>query len=470
MSNPLDSTAPNLANNKGKPLSKKKMALVLVFAVCTVIGVMAAYSSSLRKSAQMAANQNIQYKQSKVSNNAKSSAALERNGKEHRKPSTSPTILSVNADQLKDKQEAQILGVSHIDNTDVLSEKTEVKVDTSAASDQPTEPKVINVTPKTKSQTKAQQNTTPQPPPRSQVVRENLQALFKSPLEVNYPSAVVNTTSYVQAFKVSAANRGVEVNVIPKSNMAKMNPYVTTVKQDLEAAKAQKSLQEQNQTNANDNEDVAPNDDPDMVRILDMGDKLTGLIVDAINSDYQLDVFIDLYDAPLNGARLRAQFQLTEQQDGILLKVNQLQFHDHIISVNGYAVDVTIDSSPLFDNEVDTHFVQRFLARASAAFIVPWIDFISATTTTINGDSVIIDNPSVDSTKDRIIGSIASVAKEFIPDLRKNANIPATVSVPKNYPVGVVFADALYVPKGLLDSDPTTNPNKHYKAVLNNEN
>jgi hypothetical protein len=243
------------------------------------------------------------------------------------------------------------------------------------------------------------------------------------------------------------------------------NPHVTTVEQDLAAIAARKQAREDAAVTSEGaiNE---PQNDPEMVRILNMGDKITGLTVDAINSDYKLDVFIDLYDEPLIGGRLRGQFERTEQQDGILLRVTQFQLHDYIVSVDGYAVDVTIDNSPLFDNDVDTHFFKRFLARASAAFVLPWIDFITATTTTINGDSVIIDNPTVDSTKDRIIGSIASVAKEFIPDLRKNANIPATVSVPMNYPVGIVFANPLYIPKGLIDTDPTTNPNKHYKSVF----
>ena len=478
MSNALDNDVPNKTIQKAKQAKKtrKKWLIGMVIGLIAIVGVMAAYSESIDKAQKLAASKNIQSKQSEVKT---SSATLTAKDIEDRKPNTSPTILSVDENQRKEKKQAAIDGVSHIDNTDILSAKEEVKVDMSSAT-QKEEPKVVVVEPKKAPATprKAKEEKTPPPPTREQIIRGNLRKLFKTDMETYYPKRIVDTTQHIANFEANygalASTRDSFIDGMP---MVADNPHTTTMKEDRIAAEQKAALEAEQKANSNYAASASngtteagktgnPENNPDMVRMLDMGDVAAGTIKDAINSDHKLDVFINLHDHPLKGVRLRANFELTEAQDGILLKINQMQYKDYIQAVEGYAVDITIDNSPLFDNDVDTHFVRRFLARASAAAIVPWIDFIQATTTTISGDNIIVDNPVVSSTKDRMIGSIASVAKEFIPELRKNANIPATVSVPKNWPVGVVFVNPLYLPKGLFDDDETTNPDRSYDQVF----
>ncbi len=468
MTNALDSSAINTSRKKNKS-GKKKWILLLVVGGLTIMFVIAAYSESVEKAQKIAASQNIQAKQSEVDT---SSASLTKKEHEDRKPPTSPTMMSVNEDQKKDKKAAAEKGLSHIDSADVLAQQEEVVVDLSSATK--VEAKAEPVTEVTEEpETTAETESQPQPPSREEILRKHMSILFKSNLEKHYPSSLVDTQAYVSEFKSKYGNLGDSPNQFfaTEGSLIATNSHTTTMEQDKarrEQLEAQK-LAETNRNNealAQDDPNYNPANDPTLVRVLNMGDLATGTIKDAINSDFNLDVFIDLHDAPLTGTRLRASFEINQMQDGILLKVNQLQYKDHVQAVDGYAVDITIDNSPLFDNDVDTHFVKRFLARASAAAVLPWIDFVTATTTTITGDNIITDNPIVENTTDRIIGSLGSVAKEFIPDLRKNANLPPTVSVPKNWPVGVVFVNPLYLPKGLFDEDETTNPDNSYENVF----
>lgn len=458
MSNPLDASDNSITNAK-KIKRRNKYIIGFVLFLAISIALLAAYIQSVEKMAELSKSRPPSNKQSTVDT---SSASLAKQKNEHKKTPDSPTMLSVKQDEKLAKDAATINGVSHINNTDVLSDKGEVKIDANSASKNEPVDETNVVEAKTTKEVQPKSEEQKPKLSRSEIVKRNLNKLFAGELPSHYPQAI-NVTNYVQNFE-NKYTTGATENLISLEDLIMKNEFVTTVKEDnLKKIQDELAMKDSSQSN---NADVEDENNPELVRVINMGDIAVGQIKEAINSDFNLDVFIDLQDAPLKNARIRASFQLTDAQDGIVLKANQIQVGDHVQAIDGYAVDVTIDNSPLFDNDVDTHFVKKFAARASAAFIVPWIDFITATTTTITGDTIVIDNPTVDSTKDRMIGSLASVAKEFIPDLRKNANIPSTVSVPKNYPVGVVFADALYLPMGLFDDDPETNPDRSYDKVF----
>lgn len=177
-----------------------------------------------------------------------------------------------------------------------------------------------------------------------------------------------------------------------------------------------------------------------------------------VKSDYKLPVFCDVVEPPLKAARIIGSFSMTERQDGVILKGNRMEIDGKPIKMSAYAVNITTDLSPLFDNNYESHFMKKFLARASAAFMLPFVDFVTGSSSTVSNGTVIVDNTTVESTTDRIVGGLGSVAKEFIPDLRANANIPPTITIPESYVVGMVFMQSLNVPESLLKNKNSNEP------------
>lgn len=471
MSKPLDSGS-NKAILSIKERKKRRRAIIIFCGVMffVAVGSIAAYVQSAKSAQLLASRQQTKAARSNVKTSA---AEITRASMTDVKPNTSPSIVAANDAQELDKQEAIKNGVSHINNSSALSSTPTKEVDLGSASNKE-EPKKEEK-PKTKSKTKVEKSkpakaeVVAKPPTRKEIINGNMVKLFKSEMKSYQPSPF-NTIDYVTTF-ASTYTMGTTPSIIPETDIGlHKNTHVKSIKEDqLAKEQAKKAQQEKDQITSEDQgNDSNGTKTEDMVRILNMGDKAVGQITEAINSDYGLDVFIDLYDPPLTGVRIRAQFELNPYQDGILLKVSELQFKDHTQAISGYAVDILQGNKPLFDNDVDTHFAEKFWARGSAAFIAPWLDFVTASSTTIVNDGVVIETPSVIGVTDRIIGSLASVAKEFLPDLQKRADIPSTVSVPVNYPAAVVFSEPLYLPKGLFDADPETEPDQSFETVFPN--
>ncbi|ACH64814.1 hypothetical protein ACTFQF_00865 [Aliivibrio fischeri] len=471
MSNPLDSASGKAINSiKKKKLQRRRMIVGSIVIFIVSIGSIAAYIQTSKSAQLLNERQRTKNARSDVSTSA---ASMTKSSSKDVKPSTSPSVVAANDAQELEKAEAIKNGTSHIDNSSALSSTPEQKVDFDPASKKQETPKKEEINKKPES-TKAEVKAETKPveekkPTRKEIVNSNMAKLFKSEVKSYHPTAF-NTTAYVSNFE-SKYTIGTSLSIIPEGDVGlHKNPHVLSIKEEKLAKEQAKAEEiEKNKValeNNKSNDDKAVTED--MVRILNMGDKAVGQITEAINSDYGLDVFIDLYDPPLTGVRVRAQFELNPYQDGILLKVTELQFKDYRQSITGYAVDILQGSKPLFDNEVDTHFAERFWARGSAAFIAPWLDFVTASSTTVVNDGVVIETPNVVGTVDRIVGSLASVAKEFLPDLQKRADIPPTVSVPMNYPAAVVFSEPLYLPKGLFDADPETEPDQSFETVFPN--
>lgn len=223
------------------------------------------------------------------------------------------------------------------------------------------------------------------------------------------------------------------------------------------------------QAPSNGASNTQPNGKPQekMVKVVGSGDMLLTELKYQVVSDFNVPVFFDVVEPPLQKMRFIGNFQMTQNQEGVLLRVNRYEMGDHSGTVDGYGLEIGADLSPLFDSNVDTHFSRRFLARASSAFVLPFLDFVKATTTTITNGNVVISQDPVTSTKDRVIGGIANVASEFLPDLRKNANIPPTVTIPANTPVGIVFATPLSLPEKLLEEHGSSQSNTYYDYGVN---
>ncbi|MDN3661067.1 hypothetical protein [Vibrio agarivorans] len=365
----------------------------------------------------------------------------------------SPAARVADAQEQRAKEEAQELGKSHMDSTNAIQEKTErieAEFQYPPLPDKPTKV-AVQV---------AQGNSKGQATTRDQLLINNISKLLMPnpalPKQPDFTALIqasnqeIDSLPRVRSAYGSAASQVTYYGYVEDQavNDEGASDYQTNNRARLGIA---------NDTNpspahASRNPTAETEDEEPMVRVLNLGDMLMTELRWQIVSDYRLPVFFDVVEPPLKAMVLQGNFEITPRQDGVLLRVTQFQMGDLIQPINGYGVNITTDLTPLFDHDVDTHFAERFLSRASAAFMTPFLGFVKATTTTIENGNVIISDDPVTGTKDRIIGGLASVAEEFLPDLRKNANIQPTITIPNGYPVGIVFTQTLSLPESLLSN------------------
>ena len=377
---------------------------------------------------------------------------------------SSPEALRSNVKEEEDKQEAKENGNSHVDTAKELESKARLIREQAEKEKASIEVPVVVVNKKP---------PTAKAKPQAPVITDeqrmamNMAKLMK--LDSYYPPEP-NVTANVNRF-VALTSEFVEPIEITGGVLTKQNIYYQdkVIKRDL----ALKEKEANERKLASDKAiaggaDIADANDPTKVRVYNMGDLILGEIKRPVNSDFNVDVYIDVAEPPLIGMRVKANFEITAAEDGVILRAVELQYKDHVQSLEGYAVDIYTDSSPLFDNDVDSHFIKKFLARASFAFVAPFVDFLGNTTTTVIDGSVVVEKSRLNSTADKVIAGMAGVAGEFLPDLKKNANIPPTVKIPANYPAGIIISKPLYLPIGLFDEDETTNPDQSFKTIITN--
>ncbi|ENI4488040.1 hypothetical protein ABXZ88_003924 [Vibrio fluvialis] len=454
-----------------KNASKKRNKIILLTVIVLVVGIaiILAFVNSMKASQKALQQANQTQTASEVSQGA--AAATTAKTQDNRLAESAPALLDAEVTQSKEKQKAKEMGVSHVDSTDVLSGDTGKQVVSTAASTVAPDvvPEVDAVKPVDNTKDQKQQGEA-RKPTKEELLTANFAKMMKQ--QPYYPpefDTKTITDSFFKKYdgldeqKIAITSAAAQENPYFKSKNESVPPSTTNESGDNRMASNNRNAdaKTQQQVTSDKNNSGESND----IRILDMGEMTTGEIKRAINSDYKVDVYINLAEVPLQMAILRAKFEFTEQKDGLLLRVTQIQIGDYLKPVDGYVVNIGTTGEPMFDQDVDTHFFKRFAARASAAFVAPWIDWSVGSTTTVVNGSVVTEIPTVTDTVDRVLGGIGAVAKEFLPDLQKNANLQPTIRVPANTPVGVVFSDPLYLPEGMFTNDQRFEDRKYDKFI-----
>ncbi|MCG9579580.1 hypothetical protein L1D14_25565 [Vibrio tubiashii] len=355
-----------------------------------------------------------------------------------------PAKLIIGKHEDEQKATAKAKGYSFIDSTTALQEKA-AKVKPQAATKTEPQTEVVEQVNTNKQQQK------PKPKSDDQIRRENMAKLMG--VSSYYPST--------ESLKAEAKKEIVKFNSKIEKSLGSQNEYEITAPIEIAGVKTS-DKQNSNEPLATPVSQKATKTPPKVAKVkaYGLGDMVMCKLKFEVQSDFKLPFFCDVVEPPLKRARLVGRFEMTPRQNGVLLRGTQIEYGDEVLPIEAYGVNITEDLSPLFDNNLDTHFMERFLSRASAAFMLPFVDFVTATTTTITNGNVVVDNPAVKDTKDRVIGGLASVAKEFLPDLRKNANIPPTVTIPDGYIIGMVMTKPLFVPDGFIDTSKTNRPTR----------
>ncbi|USD99024.1 hypothetical protein CTT30_23410 (plasmid) [Vibrio coralliilyticus] len=338
------------------------------------------------------------------------------------------------------KSIAKKAGGTHIDSTSALAEKAAAeskKVPT--VTTKPKEKKE----PKTGNSQKKTQKTQKTEPSPDQIRRANMAMLLN--VSPYFPIDLLDKERGEVEKKISDLYTELEkvddINEYTVS-IASEAPNQLTAEQALDSSS---SITRRLPTNTTTDSKPIQTDDIQKVKVAGSGEMILCELRWTVDSDYKLPLFCDVVEPPLQPAVIVGSFEFTQRKNGILLKGNRFEFGDESVAINAYGMDITTNTSPLFNNNYDSHFIERTLARASAAFMLPFVDYVIDSSTVIADGNTVITTPSISDTKDKVIGGLAGVAKEFLPDLRANANLPPTITIPDKYVVGMVMVSPLYL-------------------------
>ncbi len=427
--NPIDSS-------RAKSEKRKKI-IIFVTVILVVLAASAFFyaRTAVKGSEQISTAPNVK---SKVSRTPASSSAESKT--DVSLEDSSPAKLAITSHEESQKNDAIKAGRTHIDSTSSLKEKAQ------KANAEKKPPQAQKVQEKQKEAEKKNAQKQEEPAKAKQrtpeeIRRQNVASLLSLPS--HFPVAATNK-------KIAEYERKIEKNygdLAPIKNEYTVSGDIANVTQRNanESTNAAQMVNSGQRNKAEVEGDTQPlNKKPKQVKVAGSGDMVMCELRWEVNSDYNLPVFCDVVEPPLRPAIIVGSFEMTARQDGVLLRGNRIEFDDDSVPINAYGVDIKTDTSPLFDNNYDSHFLERTLARTSAAFMVPFVDFVVDTTTTIADGSVVVSTPAITKTKDKIIGGVANVAKEFLPDLRRNANLPPTITIPNKYVVGMVMVSPVY--------------------------
>ncbi|MGD8116856.1 hypothetical protein [Vibrio sp. TRT 29B02] len=426
--NPID-------NSRAKSEKRKKIIIFLTVIVIVLAASAFFYARTAAKgSEQISSTPNVK---SKVSHTPASSSAASQT--DVTLEDSSPAKLAITSHEENQKNSALKAGRTHIDSTSSLKDKAQKS---NAEKKPPQAKKVVEkqkeeekaTTKKKEDQAKAKQSTP------EEIRRQNVAKLLSLPS--HFPVAATNKK--IAEYELKLEKNYSELAPI-KNEYTVSGDISNWIQRDTIESTNTTSKASLERTDSTVEGDTQPlNKKPKQIKVAGSGDMVMCELRWEVNSDYNLPVFCDVVEPPLRPAIIVGAFEMTARQDGVLLRGNRIEFDDESVPINAYGVDIKTDTSPLFDNNYDSHFLERTLARTSAAFMVPFVDFVVDTTTTIADGSVVISTPAITKTKDKIIGGVANVAKEFLPDLRRNANLPPTITIPNRYVVGMVMVSPVY--------------------------
>ena len=185
---------------------------------------------------------------------------------------------------------------------------------------------------------------------------------------------------------------------------------------------------------------TAYRDDVPTLHEVEPGSAFYGRVLYTVRSDAPGPVVIEILEAPLAGAVATGSFERTG--DRLLLAITRLHHDGAERPVEAWGVG--LDCACLaIEGEVDRHWFERVLLPAAFAFAGRWLDASSVpdTTVSINGD-VIIEEAGGDRTRQALQQGLAGAAGTITGILAESVPAEATVALPRNTELAVVFLHA----------------------------
>ncbi len=166
------------------------------------------------------------------------------------------------------------------------------------------------------------------------------------------------------------------------------------------------------------------------------GTALYGRILYGIRSDLPGPVVIEILEPPLAGALVTGSFERFGER--LALRLTRLRHRGRTRDVDAWGVglDCACFAVP---GDVESHWFERVLLPAAAAFAERWLTASSAprTTVSIDGDVVIAETAGDRALREGLAGSAGAVADVLL----EHAPQRATVSLARDTEVAVVLLD-----------------------------
>lgn len=362
-----------------------------------------------------------------------------------KKPTSSPTKKQKDKAEKEENAEAKAVTGSHIKDASLLDPTPAKKVNKSRAATEPKKEPVeekkakepIKETiaePKVKEEPKKKEIVELSRDQKISLAAQQLMA-FKKPRTFN-----IDVSEYIDQFDKTVSGHKAP-NVYQNNLYSENGELIAKMRQE---SKSEHSSEPSQNSSNNDNKNSENKNNEQLPYIVKFGQVLMAETIAPLNTDFKLPVMAEIWEPPLMQARLSGKFQWDEYEQGIVIIFKKMYFGDlPPITINAYGLDISTEETPLFDGDVDFHYWTRFFARASAAFALPFIDYVQTTSHVITDSGIVQAVKPVDSTTDRIIGGVANVAKEFLPDLQRNSQRKPTARLPDEYPLGIVFVEPI---------------------------
>jgi intracellular multiplication protein IcmE len=169
------------------------------------------------------------------------------------------------------------------------------------------------------------------------------------------------------------------------------------------------------------------------------GTIVPAVLLGAVNSDNPGPVLAQIVGGPLKGARVLGKFQLHRKH--VVLEFNTLSWPEAERSARISAYGVNDDVSIGMATSVNNHYFLRYGLSLAAAFVEGYGDAIgrSNTTIVISPDGGVTESRGELTNQQIARTALGRVGQQFGSQLSKDANIPPTIKVDAQTPIGLLF-------------------------------
>lgn len=183
----------------------------------------------------------------------------------------------------------------------------------------------------------------------------------------------------------------------------------------------------------------APPPPPAAVAGVRGGDGLYARTVYAVNSDYSGPVVLEILQPPLEGAVATGRFERV--RDRLVVRLDRLEHRGRAITIDAWAVGLDCACYGIAGN-VDRHWFERLLLPAAVRFAEGFFTARSEPEQTIRLDDGTVHETSRRTPRQAVHAGAANAARTAGDILLQDAPTAATVRIPRNSELVLVFARA----------------------------
>ena len=169
-----------------------------------------------------------------------------------------------------------------------------------------------------------------------------------------------------------------------------------------------------------------------------VGTALYGRTMYQINSDHPGPVLVEILEPPLAGAVASGRFET--HRDRMTLHLTSLSWQGRTVPVDAWAVSLDVAGLGV-ETEIDRHYLSRVILPAAIRFAEGWLARSAEPERSVNIDNgEIVYTTARPSSRQAVHAGAAAAARTFGDVLLQDAPTRATLRIPQNTELAVMFA------------------------------